>query len=101
MTASIAVDASVALGFERGTESVDIPDTASTGQANNDPLYLYHGVSDSRQVLSQKVGALTKDFCYLYRDLDGPAVRPAPRAEYLVPLSNGARYVPFGRCTNS
>jgi peptidoglycan/xylan/chitin deacetylase (PgdA/CDA1 family) len=65
-------------GMEVGSHTVTHPRLSGL-----DPETLVHEVSDSRQVLSEIVGAPVEGFCYPYGDLDSPAVRAARRAGYL------------------
>jgi peptidoglycan/xylan/chitin deacetylase (PgdA/CDA1 family) len=65
-------------GMEVGSHTVTHPRLPGL-----DPKTLVREVSDSRQVLSEIVGAPVEGFSYPYGDLDGPAVRAARRAGYL------------------
>jgi peptidoglycan/xylan/chitin deacetylase (PgdA/CDA1 family) len=65
-------------GMEVGSHTVTHPRLPGL-----DPETLVHEVSDSRQILSEIVGAPVEGFCYPYGDLDSPAIRAARRAGYL------------------
>jgi peptidoglycan/xylan/chitin deacetylase (PgdA/CDA1 family) len=65
-------------GMEVGSHTVTHPRLPGL-----DPETLVHEVSDSRQVLSEIVGAPVEGFCYPYGDLDNPAIWAVRRAGYL------------------